>query len=129
MIERSVPWRTVLALPNGIKKLSLDNGLAPARRHADGAPDDVGFRKRRVEDARAAETALQVRRHFEDAALALDLFEILLARTIGHVLAEDDDARITRQLFVQTAIDQIGHRALFAFRHDTRFSVELRRGR
>src|SRR5438067_1929432 len=115
--------------PDIVEELYLDDRLQAARRHANGAPDDVRFGERRVEDARAAETTLQIRRHLEDAAFALDLFEILLARAIRHVLAEDDDARITRQLFVQTAIDQIGHRAFFAFKHDALFRVELRRSR
>ena len=50
-----------------------------------------------------AELALQVGGDLEDAALALDLVEALLARAVGDVLAEDDDARVARHLVVQAA--------------------------
>ena len=43
--------------------------------------------------------------------LPLTVFEVLFARTIGHVFAEHDDARIARHLGVETTIDQVDHRS------------------
>ena len=37
--------------PDVVEELDLDDRLEAARRHADGAADDVGFGERRVEDA------------------------------------------------------------------------------
>ena len=56
--------------PDVVEELDLDDRLDAARRHADGAADDVGLGERRVEDAVAAVRALQAVRDLEDAALA-----------------------------------------------------------
>ena len=62
----------------------------PAHGHADGAPDDVGFGERRIEDAVAAERALQPVRRLEHAALARHLVEDVGRAGVGDVLAEHD---------------------------------------
>src|SRR2546423_1679631 len=49
--------------PDVVEELDLDHRFDPARRHADGAADDVGFGERRVEDAGAAEGPLQAVRY------------------------------------------------------------------
>ncbi len=76
-----------------------------------------------------AELALEVGRDLEDAALALDLVEVLLARHVGHVLAEDDDARVALHLLVQAAVDEIDHRAGVPRKLRALLVVELFRGR
>ena len=43
--------------PDVVVELDLDDGLQPPHRHADRAPDDVGLRERRVEDARPCRRA------------------------------------------------------------------------
>ena len=70
---------------------------------ADRPAHDVGLGQRRVVDAVAAELALQPPGHLEDAALALDLAEVLVAGRVGHVLAEDEDARVARHLVAHAA--------------------------
>ena len=57
-----------------------------------------------------AELALQVVGDLEDAALALDRGQALLAAAVGHVLAEDDDRRVARHLVVQAGVQQVDHR-------------------
>ena len=57
-----------------------------------------------------AEGALQAVRHLEDAALALHLGERRGVAGVGHVLAEDDDARVARHLVLQRAVDGGDHR-------------------
>src|SRR2546423_8009993 len=111
--------------PDVVEELYLDDGLQPAGRHAYRAPDDVGLGERRVEDARRAELALQVGRHLEDAALALHTVEVLLARTIRHVLAEDDDFDRARHLFVQATVDEVNNGARIAGSLRALFRVEL----
>ena len=70
----------------------------------------AGFGERRVEHARRAVGALQPMRHLEDAALARDALERGLAARVGHVLAEDDDARVARHFVFQRAVDRGDHR-------------------
>jgi hypothetical protein len=67
-------------------------------REPDRAPDDVRLGERRVVHARRAELGLQAVRRLEHAALALDLAQVLLARHVGHVLAEDEDALVAPHL-------------------------------
>src|SRR5205085_1025149 len=69
--------------PDVVEELYLDDGLESARRHPYRAADDVRLGERRVEDARRAELALQVRGNLEDAALAFNLLKVLLARAVG----------------------------------------------
>ena len=57
-----------------------------------------------------AEPPLQAVGDLEDAALALDLVEARLAGAVGHVLAEDDDARVARHLVAQAGVEQVDHR-------------------
>ena len=68
-----------------------------------GAPNDVGFGERRVEDAVVAEFALQAEGELEDAAFPfhLLLLEILFAAAIGNVFAEDDDAFVALHFVAQ----------------------------
>ena len=80
----------------------------------DGAAHDVGLGQRRVEDALRAELGLQPGGELEDAALALDLGQRLFAAGVGHVLAEDDDARVAAHLVVQAGVDQVGHGAVIS---------------
>ena len=101
--------------PDVVEELDLDDRLQPARRHPDGAADDVRFGERRVEDAIVAEQPLQAVRQLEDAALARhDRQRVLLAR-VRDVLAEDDDARVARHLVLQRAVDRRDHRVRLAF--------------
>src|SRR5690349_20392459 len=93
--------------PDVIKELNLNNRLQAARGHSNCPTDDVCFSEWSVKYALAAELALEVRCYFENAALALNCFQILLARAIGHVLAKHNDARIAFHLCMQTSIDQI----------------------
>ena len=97
--------------PDVIEELNLNHRLQPARRHADRAADNIRFGERRIENARAAKLSLQVGSDFENAAFAFHLLEILFARTVRHVFAKHDDARIARHLRVQATIDQVDHRA------------------
>ena len=96
--------------PDVVEELDLDHRLEAARRHADGAPDDVGLGQRGVEDATGAVPALQVVGDLEDAALALDLVQAVLPGAVRHVLAEDDDARIAGHLVVEARVEQVHHR-------------------
>ena len=58
-----------------------------------------------------AELALQVVGDLEDAALALDLGRGSSSRrAVGHVLAEDHDARVARHLVVQAGVQEVHHR-------------------
>src|SRR6266852_3246599 len=54
--------------PDVVEELNFRDGLQAARGHADGAADDAGFRQRRIENAGAAEAALQAGGSLEDAA-------------------------------------------------------------
>src|SRR6185369_7674193 len=100
--------------PDVVKKLDFDDRLQAASGQANGAPDDVSFRQRRVVNSRAAELPLQVRGDFEDSALALDLLQRSLTRAVGYVFAKDHDPRIALHLGVQASINQIDHRARIA---------------
>ncbi len=91
--------------PDIIKELNLDDGLQAARGHADCAAYDVCFGQRRIKHARAAKLALQIRRHFEDAAFAFHFIQRSLARAVGHVLAENHYARIALHFSVQATIN------------------------
>src|SRR5258708_12521966 len=55
--------------PDVVEELDFGDGLQAAGGHADGAADDAGFGKRRVEDAVVAVFSLQAGSSFEDAAL------------------------------------------------------------
>ena len=112
--------------PDVVEELNLDHRLQPARRHADGAADDVGFGERRVEDAIVAVEPLQPVRQLEDAALAGHDRQRVLLAGIRDVLAEDDDARVARHLVLQRPVDRRDHRVGLAF--GLRRRVE-RRGR
>ena len=97
--------------PDVIEELNFDDRLHAAHGVADGAADDVGLGQRRVEDALGAELGLQAGGELEDAALAFDLGERLFAAGVGHVFAEDDDARVAAHLVVQAGVDEVGHGA------------------
>ena len=86
--------------PDVVEELDFDDRLHAADGHADGAADDVGFGERRVEDAVGAELLLQAGGELEDAALAFDLAlaQLLIAAGVGHIFAEDDDARVAAHL-------------------------------
>src|SRR5262249_13441732 len=101
----------VVGGPDVIKKLDLHYRFEPARRHAHGAPYDVGLRQRRVVNALAPELALQAGGELEDAALALDLLllQVVFAAAVGNVFAEDDDTLIPAHLVLQTGVDQVRH--------------------
>ena len=101
--------------PDVVEELDLDDRLDAAHRHADRAPDDVRFRQRRVEDAGAAERALQAVGDLEDAPLAGDRLERRLAAGVGDVFAEDHDPRIARHLVFQRAVDGRDHRVGLPF--------------
>ena len=88
-------------------------------------PTIVRFGERRVVDARAAELLLQAPRDLEDAALALDLAEVLLARDVGDVLAEDEDLLIAPHLVLHAGVEQIDHRRLVAGELRIVLGVEL----
>ena len=80
--------------PDVVVELDLDDGLQAPHRHPDRAADDVRLGERRVEDARpcrraAAGSAVSLK----TPPLPLHLVEHFLARRVGDVLAEDDDAR------------------------------------
>ena len=66
-------------------------------------------------------------RDLEDAALALDLLQVLLVRRVRDVLAEHDDARVRRHLVLHRPVDGGDHRVRLAFRRRRR--IECRRGR
>ena len=86
--------------PDVVEELNLNDRLHAAHGLTHSAADNVCFGQRRIEDAVAAELGLQPGRQLEDAALALhqSFTQILLAAAVGHVLAEDDDARIAPHL-------------------------------
>ena len=109
--------------PNVIKKLYLRHRFETARGHANGAAHDVGLRQRRIEHAFRAKITLQVGGQLEHATLALHLLllQILLARAIGHVLAEHHDALIAPHLIAQASIDEIGHGLIAALGCRLRF--------
>ena len=58
----------------------------------------------------AAERPLQAVRDLEDAALAGHGRQRARSAAVGHVLAEDDDARVARHLVLERAIDRRDHR-------------------
>ena len=95
--------------PDVVEKLYLHDRLHSAHGHADGAADDVGFGQRRIEDARRAESPLQSPGGFEYAALALHVGQVLLAAAIGHVLAENHDARVALQFIGQRGGHHLDH--------------------
>ena len=127
--QRQLVAYLVKGRPDVIKELNLNHRLQAARGHADGPADNICFRQRRIENARAAEFALQVGSNFENAAFALDLSQRFFARAISDVFAECDQARIAFHLSVQATIDQIDHRAGIAAEFNDVFGIKLRRSR
>src|ERR1043165_9415240 len=101
-----------------------DSRYCSREQSATSSDRNVCFGEGRVEDARAAEVALQVRRDFENPAFTFHRLQILFARTIGNVFAKHHDARIARHLGVQSAIDQVDHRSRIAGELHLIFSVE-----
>ena len=101
--------------PDVVDELNLGHGLETAGRHPDRAADDVCFGERRIVHAVAPEAGLQTVGDLEDAALARDLAQRLLARGVGDILAEDDDPRVTFHFGAQTPVEQVDHgeRAFF----------------
>src|SRR4051812_45250423 len=97
----------MISRPDIIEELNLHDGFQSTRRHAYSATDDIRFSQRRIKDTRRAELSLKIRCDLEDAALAFDLFQILLARDIRHVFAEDYDRRVSSHLLMHAAIDEI----------------------
>jgi hypothetical protein len=106
--------------PDVVEKLDLDDRLDAADGHAECTPHDVGLGQRRIEDAHAAELALQPVGHFEHAALARDFAQMIFAAAVGDILAEDDDARVVRHLVAQRPVDRGHHRVRFALTLDRR---------
>src|SRR2546427_6884606 len=84
--------------PDVVEELDLHHRLETADGHPDRASHDVGLRERGVEDPVRPELALQVVGDLEHPALALDEAETLLPRAVGHVLAEDQHARVPGHL-------------------------------
>ena len=103
--------------PDVIEELNLDHRLQAASCHAEGATHDVSFGERRVEDAVGAELALQAGGELEDSTFAfyLLLFQILLVRAVGDILAKDHDALVAPHLIAQAAVDEVGHGSITAF--------------
>src|SRR5512147_1085988 len=68
-------WHLVAQLMHGrpyiVEELNLDHRLQSTRAHTNGASNNVGFGKRRVEDAVTAEVALQATGKLENSAFAL----------------------------------------------------------
>ena len=105
--------------PDVVEELDLDHRLEAAMRQPNCAPHDVRLGERRVVHARTAKLRLQAVRRLEHAALPLHLAEVLLARHVGHVLAEDEDARVAPHLVAHRDVDEVHHRR--------RLTRELRR--
>src|SRR5882724_11929980 len=97
--------------PDVIEKLNFDDRFQSTSGETNCPADDVRFRERRVVNAGAAKLALQIRGDFEDTALAFYFVQRVFARAIRHILAKDDDTRISLHFSVQAAIDEIDHRA------------------
>ena len=55
-------------------------------------------------------------RHLEDAALARDDAQRFLVTDVGHVLPEDDDARIVSHFVFERRVDRGDHRVGLALR-------------
>src|SRR5690349_5639892 len=75
--------------------------------------------------ARSAELLLQTPRDFEDAALALHFVRVLLARQIGDIFAEHENALIAPHLVFHARVEEIDHRGLVARELRVVFGVEL----
>src|SRR5206468_12878963 len=88
--------------PDIVEELDLDHRLEPAGGEPDGPPDDVGLGEGRVVYPIAPEGALQSPGDLEDAALALDVPQILFPAAIGHILPEQDDSWIPHHLIAET---------------------------
>src|SRR2546421_3454390 len=99
----------MISRPDVVEELNLDHGPQAACGHAYSASDNVRFGQWGVKYASAAEVSLQVCGDFEYATFALYFVQVLLARAIGHVLAEDHNARVSFHLHLQAAIDQVNH--------------------
>ena len=97
--------------PDVIEELNLDHRLKAAGRHANGSPHDGRFRQGRIEDSFGAVFELQAGGQFENPSLAFDepLLDVLLAVAVGHVFAEQDDARVAAHLVAQASMNQPGH--------------------
>jgi hypothetical protein len=80
--------------PDVVEELDLDHRLEAARRHADGAADDVGLGQGRVVDAVAAEAFCSPVVTLNTPPLPLTSARHLLAASVGDVLAEHHDARV-----------------------------------
>ena len=104
--------------PDVVEELDLNDGLEAAHGHADGATGDVCLGQWGVEDAVGAELRLQAAGEFEDAALALECArgKVLVAAGVGHVFAEDDDARVASHFVAKRRVDAVGHGAVDAVR-------------
>jgi hypothetical protein len=103
-----------------VGELHLRHGTQPLRGGAHGEPDDALLRQRRVEDARAAEVAREVRRAAEHAAK-------------GHVLAEEQHAVVGGERGAQGGVDgfvqRLGRRLGARAHGGVEFRVRERRGR
>ena len=119
----------VVGGPDIVEELDLDDRFEPAGREPDRPAHDVGFGEWRVVDALAPELALQAPGDLEDPALPLHFLEVLLAAGVGHVFAEDDDARLARHLVLKACIEQIHHRGGIACELGVVLGVELFGGR
>src|SRR5258706_16383637 len=67
-VARAVVLDLVETLEREAGELDLAHRLQPVERHTDGGPDDAGLGERAVDDALAAELAMQVLGHAKDAA-------------------------------------------------------------
>ena len=112
--QRKLIAHLVHRRPDVIEELNLDNRFQPAHGHADRAAHDVRFSQRRIKAAVGPELRLQPRCQLEDSAFALDLAgsQRLVARRIGNVFPEDEDALVPPHLVLQAQVDQLRHRAL-----------------
>ena len=90
-IARGVVLDLMEALEREARELDLAHGLEPVERHADGGADDARLGEGAVDDALAAELAVQILRDAEDAAVH------------AHVLADDRGRRRSRSISSRSA--------------------------
>src|SRR6266478_2741885 len=97
--------------PDVIEELNLNHRFQSARRHANSAPDDVGFGEWRIKDTHTAKLSLQIRGDLKHAAFTFNFVQGFFARAFSDIFAKYTDARVARHFGVQAAIDQVNHGA------------------
>ena len=96
--------------PDVIEELHFDDGLEPAVRQPDRTADDIRLGERRIVDPMAAELLLQPPGDLEHATLSLHVAKVLLARHVGHVLSEKEDAVVPAHFVPHADVEQVHHR-------------------